>query len=147
MWLTILGAAASPIFVPLTAVLVSGMGWRDTVRVLAASAAAVFLAMAVLQRGGRSDPPVRHIPVSVSGALREAWRVSGLSALGAGVVDQRAAVDAILVYQVPVMIAAGLPLGAAATIGGLRGFAQLGGRIPLFPLLHPSAPGGRSCCR
>jgi MFS family permease len=40
------------------------------------------------------------------------------------------------VYQVPVMIAAGLPIGAAATIGGIRGFAQLGGRLPLSPLLR-----------
>ncbi len=47
-----------------------------------------------------------------------------------------AAVDVILVYQVPVMIAAGLPIGAAASIGGLRGFAQLGGRIPLSPILR-----------
>ena len=55
-----------------------------------------------------------------------------------------AAVDIILVYQVPVMIAAGLPTGAAATIGGLRGFAQLGGRLPLSPLLGASVPGARS---
>lgn len=47
-----------------------------------------------------------------------------------------AAVDVILVYQVPVMIAAGLPIGAGATIGGIRGFAQLGGRIPLARLLQ-----------
>jgi hypothetical protein len=37
---------------------------------------------------------------------------------------------------VPVMIAAGLPIGAAATIGGVRGFAQLGARVPLSPLLR-----------
>jgi hypothetical protein len=47
-----------------------------------------------------------------------------------------AAVDVVLVYQVPSMIAAGLPVGLAATIGGLRGFAQVGGRLPLSPLLH-----------
>ena len=34
------------------------------------------------------------------------------------------------------MIAAGLPIGAAATIGGLRGLAQLGGRLPLGPVLR-----------
>lgn len=46
-----------------------------------------------------------------------------------------AAIDVILVYQVPAMAAAGLSTGAAATIGGLRGLAQLGGRVPLSPVL------------
>jgi CP family cyanate transporter-like MFS transporter len=45
------------------------------------------------------------------------------------------AVSIMLVYQVPVMAAAGLPLTTAATIAGLRGIAQLGGRIPLGYLL------------
>jgi hypothetical protein len=67
--------------------------------------------------------------------LREAWRVSGFRRWVLASLISGAAVDAILVYQVPVMIAAGLPPGAAGTIGGLRGFALLGGRIPLFGLL------------
>ena len=46
-----------------------------------------------------------------------------------------AAIDVILVYQVPIMVAAGLPTGAAATIAGLRGFAQVGGRLTLTPVL------------
>ena len=37
-----------------------------------------------------------------------------------------AGVDAFLVYQVPIMVDGGLPLGAAAFVAGLRGFAQLG---------------------
>jgi MFS family permease len=37
----------------------------------------------------------------------------------------------ILVYQVPVMTAAGLPLGTAATMAGLRGVSQTAGRVPL----------------
>jgi MFS family permease len=45
------------------------------------------------------------------------------------------AVSIMLVYQVPVMVAAGLPLTTAATIAGLRGVAQLGGRLPLGYML------------
>jgi len=56
-----------------------------------------------------------------------------LYAVGCGVI---AALGFYHVTQVPVMIAAGLPIGAAASIGGLRGFAQLGGRIPLSPVLR-----------
>ena len=38
---------------------------------------------------------------------------------------------AVLVYQVPVMVAAGLSLGTAGAIGGLRGFCQIFGRVGL----------------
>jgi MFS family permease len=34
------------------------------------------------------------------------------------------------------MVAAGLPLTTAATMAGVRGFAQLGGRLPLTPLIN-----------
>ena len=34
------------------------------------------------------------------------------------------------------MVAAGLPLATAASVGGLRGLAQLGGRLPLSLVLH-----------
>lgn len=137
VWLTILGAFASPIFLPLTAALVNGIGWRGTLRVLAAIAAAVFLPMAALTRGRRPDAHAHHpVPTGVPAALRDAWRAPGVRRWVLASLISGAAVDVILVYQVPVMIAAGLPLGAAATIGGLRGFAQLGGRIPLSPLLH-----------
>jgi MFS family permease len=137
VWLTILGAFASPVFLPLTAALVNGVGWRGTLRVLAAIAAAVFLPMAALTRGRHPDAHSHHdLPTGVPAALRDAWHVPGVRRWVVASLISGAAVDIILVYQVPVMIAAGLPLGAAATIGGLRGLAQLGGRIPLSPLLH-----------
>ena len=41
----------------------------------------------------------------------------------------------LLVYQVPVMTAAGLGAATAASMAGLRGFCQLGGRLPLTPLV------------
>ena len=69
-------------------------------------------------------------------ALRDAWRAPGFRRWVLASLISGAGVDIILVYQVPVMIAAGLSTGAAATIGGIRGFAQLGGRLPLSPLLR-----------
>ena len=57
VWLTILGAFASPIFLPLTAALVNALGWRDTIRVLAAIAAVTFLAAAA---ANRTSPPPAH---------------------------------------------------------------------------------------
>jgi MFS family permease len=137
VWLTILGAFASPIFLPLTAALVARIGWRETIRVLAAIAAIVFLVTAVAGRSGTSgdrQSPVRR--TTVPDALRDAWGVPGFRRWVLASLISGAAVDVILVYQVPVMIAAGLPIGAAATIGGIRGFAQLAGRVPLSPLLR-----------
>ncbi len=46
------------------------------------------------------------------------------------------AMSTILVYQVPVMTAAGLPLATAATVAGLRGMSQTAGRIPLAPIVR-----------
>jgi MFS family permease len=45
-----------------------------------------------------------------------------------------AAVDALILYQVPVTARAGLPLGIAAAVAGFRGLAQLAGRLPLTGL-------------
>jgi MFS family permease len=136
VWLTILGAFASPIFLPLTAVLVDGIGWRGTIRVLAAIAAILFLAMAAAGRGASRHGQSQVRRTSVSDALRDAWGLPGFRRWVLASLISGAAVDLILVYQVPVMIAAGLPIGAAATIGGIRGFAQLAGRVPLSPLLR-----------
>jgi MFS-type transporter involved in bile tolerance (Atg22 family) len=46
------------------------------------------------------------------------------------------AADAMLTYQVPAMIAAGLPATTAATITGFRGIAQLADRLPLARVLR-----------
>jgi len=135
-WLTILGAFASPIFLPLTAALVNAIGWRDTIRVLAAIAAAVFLPTAALKGHGEPDAHAHRARGTMASALRGAWHASGFRRWVFASLISGAAVDVILVHQVPVMIAAGLPIGAAASIGGLRGFAQLGGRIPLSPVLR-----------
>jgi len=136
VWLTILGAFASPIFLPLTAALVDAIGWRQTIRVLAAIAAAVFLTTAALGRAQKADDHAALRTASVPDALRGAWSAPGFRRWVLASLISGAAVDVILVYQVPVMIAAGLPIGVASTIGGIRGFAQLGGRVPLSPMLR-----------
>ncbi len=65
-------------------------------------------------RDARRSPPLR------------AWL---LSALIGG-----AAVNALILHQVPVAARAGLPLGIAAAVAGFRGLAQLAGRLPLTGL-------------
>src|ERR1700752_1573374 len=102
-----------------------------------------LLAPGCLGRSGAPAGPAAHPPVGVADALRDAWHTPGFPRWVLGALISGAAVDVILVYRVPVMIAAGLPIGAAATIGGIRGFAQLGGRGPPPPPLHRPGPPGK----
>ncbi|MGD2060742.1 MAG: MFS transporter [Acidimicrobiia bacterium] len=131
--LTIWGAFASAIYIPLTAWLVTQLDWRFTVRILASSTAVTLLlgALVVDTRTRRRGAPlslladvgrtVRSVPA------RRFLASQALAGLGVGT---------ILVYQVPAMTSAGLALGAASFWAGFRGFAQLGGRLPLMLLVR-----------
>ncbi len=137
--LTIFGAFASPIFIPLTTWLVHETGWRATLRIQALLTAAVFLIAAVTHnttsKNERADASRSGRRSHTRLALTTAWRSQGVRRWVLASVISGAAIDVILTYQIPIMVAAGLPAGAAATIAGLRGFAQLGGRLPLSPVL------------
>ena len=130
--LTIWGAFASAIYIPVSAWLVQSIGWRLTLRIttLSAVVALVLGAIAVDTRVA-SRPGRTHIWAELLASLRvsETRRfviAQGLVGMG---------VATILVYQVPAMTAAGLTLTAASFWAGFRGFAQLGGRVPLVPIV------------
>jgi MFS family permease len=137
--LTIFGAFASPIFLPLTALLAETVGWRDTLRIHAMLIAIVFLIGASRRDLENPCRNQRQAPAGgtqeMRAALLTAWQSPAVRRWVLASMISGAAIDVILVYQVPIMIAAGLPTGAAATIAGLRGFAQVGGRLTLPPLL------------
>lgn len=135
--LTIWGALASAIYLPLTAVLVDDLGWRSTVRVLAASSTIAFLAGAALLPNAAplvgdetvpARPSIRAIIATAIAPGAPRWFAAAVSCGGI-------AMSTMLVYQVPTMTALGLPAATAATFAGVRGFAQLGGRLPLSLLL------------
>jgi predicted MFS family arabinose efflux permease len=135
IWLTLIGAFAGPIFLPATGWLVEAFGWRATIRVEAATVAVAFVLTAVLVKDRGGTPRTRPTESSIR-ALRLAWRRPRLRAWLFATLISGAAVDALLVYQVPVMVRIGLPLGIAASIAGFRGLSQLAGRLPLVPLLR-----------
>lgn len=130
--LTIWGAFASVIYIPMTAWLVTQFDWRVTLRFLAATTLFVLVVGAVMidtRVGGGVERP--RVLSSVGQSLRTArarrfLMSQALAGLGVGT---------ILVYQVPAMTSAGLALTAASFWAGFRGFAQLGGRLPLMPLV------------
>lgn len=131
--LTMWGALASAIYLPVAAWLVERVGWRATVRVLTASAVVALGLGAFLVTTRTIDMPRSRDVIRV---LRNSFRrpvnrryVIAVAMMGVGV-------ETILVYQVPAMTAAGLSLTAASFWAGFRGFAQLGGRLPLTPIVN-----------
>lgn len=128
--LTIWGAFASPVLIPLTEVLRAAIGWRDTIR-LGAVVVAVVLAVAAL----RVDPERRTASTAPSGrplhAVRLALADRRIRRLALSSLAGATSMSILVVLQVPVMVAGGIERGTAATLAGARGLAQLLGRLPL----------------
>ena len=131
--LTIWGAFASAIYMPITAFLVGPLGWRSTLRVLTFSAAVALIVGAIAMTTKTSEMPATR---NVLGELKQSLKgtsarrfllAQGLAGIG---------VATLLVYQVPAMTSAGLPLAAASFWAGARGFSQLFGRLPLMPIVR-----------
>lgn len=132
--LTIWGAFSSPILIPLTEVMRSWIGWRDTVRVSAIVVGAVLVVAAVfVDRDGvsASESPSASSRLALAGAWRDPLvRRFALSSLASSF-----GTSIIMVLQIPAMVAGGLERSTAASMAGARGFAQLLGRLPLGRVL------------
>ncbi|MEX2423678.1 MAG: MFS transporter [Acidimicrobiia bacterium] len=129
--LTIWGAFASAIYIPVTAWLVEALDWRAALRITTASAVAWLVVGALTIDTRTTDRTRRPIWRELGDSLRS--RVAKKYVMAQGLVGM--GVGTILVYQVPAMTAAGLGLGAASFWAAFRGFAQLGGRLPLMPIV------------
>ncbi len=130
--LTVYGAFASVLFLPLASVLESAWGWRATLRIFAAAAFVAFASAAVGVRARPAGgPPGRR---SLTG-IRRAWSVAPIRRFWIGQTLAGIAVGIVLVYQVPVMVAAGLSAATAAGVAGARVLLHLTGRLPLAPLV------------
>lgn len=127
--LTLIGAFCSPIMLPITAWVAETMGWRPAGRMLALVAIGGALVGAGLGRRAASTgaAPSRRPLAALRRALRDP-RVRRMFVVytAAGV-----AYASVLVYQVPIMTAAGLSLGLAGTLAGFRGLCQILGRVGL----------------
>ena len=129
--LTIWGAFASPIFLPLSARLVDNLGWRPTVRILAAVLFLAFMLGAFGVRSSATKYPVRSPDVSLRQVVAATLTGTTARLFTLAVALGGVGMSTLLVYQVPTMTAAGLPVATAATMAGLRGLFQLGGRLPI----------------
>mgnify|MGYP000052766356 CR=1 FL=1 len=123
--LTLIGAFSSTIYLPLTAWFVDDHGWRVTMRFHAVVAAVVLVLTALaLPRPAATSPTPTRGPSGLMASER--GRRYAVASAGVGV-----AVGAVLVYQVPIMVAAGLSLTTAAWLAGARGVMQFVGRLPV----------------
>lgn len=126
--LTWWGAFASVLYLPLSAWLVGQFGWRPTLRTITVSAAAMLAVAAVtIDTRAATMPRVGEL----LGVLRTATRDPAIRAYAVAVACLGIGIETILVYQVPAMTGAGLALTTASAWAGVRGVAQLGGRLPL----------------
>ncbi len=127
--LTIWGAFSSPVYLPLTSWLNDQLGWRITVRLLLGSAllalvAAMIAVPNVIASADEERPSIRKVAAAATAPGDARAFTAAIALVGI-------ATSVVLSYQVPVMVAAGLPATTAAAAAGARGFCQLGGRLPL----------------
>ncbi len=138
--LTIWGALASPIAIPITEVLRSSLGWRLAIELPAGFAVIVFLvASRVIRRAPAPTAPPpssrRWLAVMTSVAREPVIRWHVIAIFFASV-----SVSVLLVFQLSIMRWAGLSASAAAAFAGARGFVQLAGRLPLRRILERVGP-------
>lgn len=129
--LTIVGAFSSPIYLPLTAWMVSIWPWRTVAAILVAVGALGAVQAAVLARGGAAADVGHEASPSPFATLGQAMTNRRIRRVLLVYLLAGAAASTVWVYQVPIMVGAGMSLGVAGTLGGLRGFCQLLGRIGL----------------
>ena len=131
--LTIWGAFSSPIMIPLTEVLRSSYGWQTAVRLPAALTLIAFFVAASVCRVVVSPS---EKPAALIVSIRSALGNTRLRLFTIGAFLSSIAASTLLVFQVPTMTAAGVSTGTAALLASVRGFMQLGGRLPLVPAIR-----------
>jgi MFS family permease len=131
--LTIWGAFASPLMIPLTEVMRDLWGWRGAMR---GSSVVLFVAFALVASMMRTVPASSSGPVQpLRSVIRRAASSPFIRWYAGSAMLASAAISSLLVFQVPVMKWAGLTAAAAASLAGARGMLQLVGRLPLVPLV------------
>ncbi len=128
--LTFVGGFALPIFGPLAGFVIGEWGWRDGMRILVGIQALLVAPAIILVSASRPDSSADESTEEEEGygSLREALRSREVIQMTAMFAFSIAAVSAIQVHHVAALRAAGLSLGAAATIAGIRGLISLPGR-------------------
>ena len=130
--LTVWGAFAGTIYLPLAGWLIEVDGWRLALAAMTVSAGVLLAIGGVLLN---TDPaPTERI--RFLHGLKRSVKVPGAPRFMIAVALAGIAISVLVVYQVPLMTAAGLSLGTASLFAGLRSLGQLTGRLPLAQIVR-----------
>jgi len=121
---TVFGGLASTVFLPLTALLVDGWGWRPAVGLLAITLAASTFVCADLLVGD----PAAHVAATTPAVVSEPGDARFVAMVGVFGVASLAS-TAFTTTLVPALIARDLTAFASALVGSLLGLMQLPGRL------------------
>jgi MFS family permease len=128
--ITIVAGFASTIFLPMTAILLSHLGWRATLLTLAVLLAIVTIPVHALAVPGATHPRrSRDRPAGQDAAVRQAVRDPRFWRIAAAFVGQTAATSAVGVLLVAYLRQAGHPATLAAFLSGLLGVLSVTGRL------------------
>jgi MFS family permease len=127
--LTLAGGLASTVFAPITATLLTHLGWRDTYLALAAVLALTIPAHALGLRGPWNPVAAAHPPGAAPAARTRAFLLLALAMSMSGF-----SAGAVIVGVVPLFTERGLPVQTAALALGLGGIGQVCARL-VYPRL------------
>jgi MFS family permease len=140
--MTLVGALASFVFMPLAQALIDAYGWRDALVVLAAILAVVTVPLHALVLRPAAPPrtaSTRRAPPERSVGAREALRSAPFWLLTLAFFLSSLATIAMTVHAIPFLIERGHSAAFAAFAVGLVGASQIPGRL-LFTLLAALLP-------
>lgn len=131
-WLTLAGGLSSTVFAPLTAVLVSHLGWRDTYLVLAVVLATTIPAHLWGLRGPWQ--PRHEITDKTPHRPDAVWRSRPFIVLTVAMSAVAFCIYAVVINLVPLLIERGFSAETAAVALGVGGIGQVSGRLAYRPL-------------
>ena len=125
---TIFGGLAGPVFIPLTGLLVDGLGWRDALLVLAGMLAAICLPVHALLVRRPPQPASTLLRGSDPLQRRRVLRSASFRWLTISLAVSTAARVAVIIHLVSYLIARGFSLREATLATGGIGVLQVAGR-------------------
>jgi MFS family permease len=144
--ITLIAGLASTIFVPLSTFLLEHLGWRNSIALLAGiqllTAPMLWLVLRRhphdlnLEPDGLARAPQPEVPVILPLEAVHFWRSSIFWSLALGFALARMAVSILAPHLVPLLRERGFSSVFAATIAGLVGLLQLGGRLIFVPMTN-----------
>lgn len=136
--LTLVGALASFVFLPLSQLLVDALGWRAALVVLALVLAVVTVPLHALALG---EPDAEGVAVAPAGErAADVLRSRGFWLLSAAFVLATVAAMAMMIHAIPYLTGRGMSPAWAAGALGLVGVSQIPGRLVFAPLARRLSP-------